>query len=49
MCGLYDVGRCVCYMCCMCHVCVLCDVRVLNGSNMCGMNLCVCVIQVVSM
>ena len=39
MCGLYDVGRCVCYQCCMCHVCVVCDVHVVNGSGMCGMNL----------
>lgn len=38
VCGVYDVGRCVCVwpMCCMCHVSIGCDVHVGNGSTMCG-------------
>ena len=38
MCGLNDVGRCMCSICCLCHVYVLCDAHAQNGSTMSGMN-----------
>lgn len=38
MCGLNDVGRCMCSICCLCRIYIVCDVHAKIGSTMSGMN-----------